>query len=91
VLINSDMRLFVTSVLAEEPWKYDSKVIPMPWRQTEADIIKKKLGSGGLTLGYYNCDGNVSSSNLLPMILVDRVRSSLIHLFSGVSRPLSPL
>ncbi|PMD62637.1 amidase [Hyaloscypha bicolor E] len=54
-----DMRLFVTSVLAEEPWKYDSKVIPMPWRQAEADIIKTKLGSGGLTLGYYNCDGNV--------------------------------
>jgi amidase len=61
VLIKSDMRLFVTSVLAEEPWKYDSKVIPMPWRQAEADIIKTKLGSGGLTLGYYNCDGNVSS------------------------------
>jgi amidase len=56
------MRLFVTSVLAEEPWKYDSKVIPMPWRQAEADVIKQKLGSGGLTLGFYNCDGNVSCS-----------------------------
>ncbi|KAF4635949.1 hypothetical protein G7Y89_g2150 [Cudoniella acicularis] len=55
----ADMRLFVASVLAEEPWKYDSKVIPMPWRQAEADIIKSKLSSGGLTLGYYNCDGNV--------------------------------
>ncbi|TVY81858.1 Acetamidase [Lachnellula suecica] len=54
-----DMRLFVTSVLAQEPWKYDSKVIPMPWRQSEADAIKTKLGSGGLTLGYYNCDGVV--------------------------------
>ncbi|PSS16719.1 hypothetical protein M430DRAFT_103651 [Amorphotheca resinae ATCC 22711] len=54
-----DMRLFVTSVLAEEPWKYDSKVIPMPWRQSEADVIKSKLSSGGLTIGYYNCDGNV--------------------------------
>jgi amidase len=57
------MRLFVTSVLAEEPWKYDSKVIPMPWRQAEADVIKTKLGSGGLTLGFYNCDGNVSNSD----------------------------
>lgn len=28
-----DMRLFVTSVLAQELWKYDSKVVPMPWRQ----------------------------------------------------------
>ena len=55
----SDMRLFVTSVLSEEPWKYDSKVIPMPWRQTEVDAIKAKLASGGLTLGFYNCDGNV--------------------------------
>jgi amidase len=54
------MRLFVTSILSEEPWKYDSKVIPMPWRQTEADAIKAKLASGGLTLGFYNCDGNVS-------------------------------
>jgi hypothetical protein len=55
----SDMRLFVTSVLSEEPWKYDFKVIPMPWRQTEVDAIKAKLASGGLTLGFYNCDGNV--------------------------------
>ncbi len=58
------MRLFMTSVLAEEPWKYDSKVIPMPWRPAEADVINKKLTSGGLTLGYYNCDGNVSYSEL---------------------------
>jgi amidase len=60
LIIFSDMRLFVTSVLSEEPWKYDSKVIPMPWRQTEADAIKAKLAFGGLTLGFYNCDGNVS-------------------------------
>ncbi len=48
------MRLFVKSVLAQEPWKYDPKVIPMPWRQSEADAIESKLTSGGLTLGYYN-------------------------------------
>lgn len=57
-----DMHLFVTSVLAQEPWKYDPKVIPMPWRQSEADGIERKMASGGLTLGFYNCDGNVSSS-----------------------------
>ncbi|KAK5240936.1 Acetamidase, partial [Exophiala xenobiotica] len=34
-----DLKLFVTSVLQEEPWKYDSKVIPMPWRQGEEDAI----------------------------------------------------
>ncbi|SLM40595.1 acetamidase [Lasallia pustulata] len=54
-----DMRLFIKSVLFQEPWKYDSKVIPMPWRQAEEDVIKSKLSSGGLTLGFYNCDGNV--------------------------------
>lgn len=54
----ADMRLFMTSVLAEQPWQYDSKVIPLPWRQIEEDVIKAKL-SGGLTLGYYSCDGNV--------------------------------
>jgi amidase len=53
------MRLFVTSVLSEEPWKYDFKVIPMPWRQTEVDAIKAKLASGGLTLRFYNCGSNV--------------------------------
>lgn len=57
-----DMRLFVTSVLNQEPWKYDSKVIPMPWRQSEADIMKSKIAAGRLTIGYFNCDGNVSTS-----------------------------
>lgn len=52
----------MTSVLAQEPWKYDSKVIPMPWRQAEEDGIKSKIASGGLTLGFYNCDGVVSST-----------------------------
>jgi hypothetical protein len=90
-LTYSDMRLFVTSVLAEEPWKYDSKVIPMPWRHEEVDIINAKLGSGGLTLGYYNCDGNVSCSTLPKKChVVDGVRYCLTHLFSEVSRPLSP-
>lgn len=55
-----DMRLFVESVLAEEPWKYDSKVIPMPWRLSEVETIKSRISSGSLTIGYYECDGNVS-------------------------------
>ncbi|KAJ5683972.1 acetamidase [Penicillium maclennaniae] len=54
-----DLRLFLTSVLTEEPWKYDSKVVPMPWRYAEEDAVKSKLQSGGLTLGYYSCDGVV--------------------------------
>jgi hypothetical protein len=58
----ADMRLFVTSVLSQEPWSYDSKVIPMPWRRDEEEAIKAKISSSGLTLGYYSCDGNVSFS-----------------------------
>lgn len=56
----ADMRLFVTSVLSQEPWLHDSKVIPMPWRESEEEAIKTKIRTGGLTLGYYSCDGNVS-------------------------------
>lgn len=55
----ADMRLFVESVLAEEPWKYDAKVVPMPWRQSEADVIKSRISNGGLTIGYYDFDGKV--------------------------------
>lgn len=55
-----DMKLFVTSVLAEKPWNHDSKVVPLPWRQTEEDEVKAKIKSGDLVLGFYNCDGNVS-------------------------------
>nr|AAK29061.1 acetamidase [Aspergillus rugulosus] len=54
-----DLRLFTKSVLSQEPWKYDSKVIPMPWRQSESDIIASKIQNGGLNIGYYNFDGNV--------------------------------
>jgi len=53
------MRLFVTAVLAEEPWKFDSKVVPLPWRPSEDEAIRKKIATGGLTLGFYECDGNV--------------------------------
>ena len=83
------MRLFVTSVLAQEPWKYDSKVVPMPWRQAEADIIKSKLASSGLTLGFYNCDGNVSVSHQRRGIS-DTLRSSRIRPSFEVSRQSSP-
>jgi amidase len=58
-----DMRLFMTSVLAEQPWLYDSKVLPMPWRHAEEADIKEKISSHKLTLGFYTCDGNVSCPN----------------------------
>lgn len=54
-----DLRLFTTAVLEQQPWNFDSKVVPMPWRQAEADAVKAKVSAGGLTLGYYSCDGNV--------------------------------
>ena len=50
----------MTSVLAQEPWKYDSKVVPIPWRQTEEDSIKARIASKGLNIGFYKSDGNVS-------------------------------
>ena len=46
-------------MLHEKPWEYDSKVIPMPWRSSEEEAVKAKLKSG-LTVGFYNFDGNVS-------------------------------
>jgi amidase len=54
-----DMRLFVKSVLEQEPWKYDSKVIPMPWRQSEHDAMTAKIANEKLTLGFFNNDGVV--------------------------------
>ncbi|KAL4967704.1 amidase [Aspergillus stella-maris] len=54
-----DLRLFTKSVLAQDPWKHDSKVIPMPWRETETDAIKSKIRNGGLNIAYYDFDGNV--------------------------------
>ncbi|KAH8901510.1 Acetamidase [Thozetella sp. PMI_491] len=55
----ADLRLFLKSVLEQEPWKYDSKVIPLPWRQQDEDAAKAKIESGKLNIGYYNFDGNV--------------------------------
>ena len=55
-----DMRLFMKAVLQEQPWSFDSKVVPMPWRTAEEEAIRKKISSGCLTLGVYRCDGNVS-------------------------------
>ncbi|KAL3451082.1 amidase signature domain-containing protein [Aspergillus insuetus] len=55
----ADMRLFVTSVLSQKPWSYDSKVVPIPWRQEEEDAIKAKIADKSLMLGYFSCDGEV--------------------------------
>lgn len=48
-----DLRLFMTSVLSQEPWKYDSKVIPLPWRSDEEAVIKAKSLSGGAEPGLF--------------------------------------
>ena len=60
LIYHADLRLFVTSVLHEEPWKYDSKVVPIPWRQNEEDSVKAKIKAGKLNIGFYETDGNVS-------------------------------
>ncbi|CAG7965718.1 unnamed protein product [Penicillium salamii] len=71
-----DLRLFMKSVLEGEPWKYDSKVIPLPWRQAEEDSIKMKIAREGLNIGIYPHDGVVLPH---PPILrgIDIVRSAL--------------
>ncbi|KAJ5888523.1 acetamidase [Penicillium taxi] len=55
----ADLRLFLTSVLQQEPWKYDSKVVPMTWRTAEEDAVKLKIQAGRLNLGFYSSDGVV--------------------------------
>ncbi|KAH9863702.1 hypothetical protein J1614_009634 [Plenodomus biglobosus] len=54
-----DLRLFLTAVLKEQPWNFDSKVVPLPWRQDQEDAVRTKIKSAGLSIGYFNCDGNV--------------------------------
>lgn len=56
----SDLRLLMTSVLNEQPWLYDSKVIPMPWRVHEEEAIYRKARLGNLSLAFYENDGSVS-------------------------------
>lgn len=40
-----DIRLFMTSALAQKPWLQDPQCLPMPWR-TEHEILPKKLCFG---------------------------------------------
>ncbi|KAJ5174080.1 acetamidase [Penicillium coprophilum] len=71
-----DLKLFIKSVLEEEPWKFDSKVIPLPWRQNEEEVIKSKITHGGLNIATYHHDSVVLPH---PPILrgIDIVRSTL--------------
>ncbi|CAG8362452.1 unnamed protein product [Penicillium salamii] len=55
----ADLRLFLKAVLSQEPWNYDPKVIPLPWRSSEEDIARSKV-AGRLTLGYFHSDGVVN-------------------------------
>ena len=74
-----DMRLFMTAVLKEQPWDYDSKVVPMPWRTAEEDAIRAKLSSGGLSIGIFNCDGNVSRTTFRSRLAKDSVNRPIGH------------
>lgn len=84
--MNIDLRLFLTSVLREEPWSYDPKVIPIPWRSQEEENIKHKFKSGGMNLGFFNCDGNVRfiRINNSPNSVVDKYRSFLTRQSLGL-------
>ncbi|KJK93078.1 Acetamidase [Metarhizium anisopliae BRIP 53284] len=80
-----DLRLFTTAVLEQQPWNFDSKVVPMPWRQGEADAVKAKVSAGGLTLGYYSCDGNV-----LPHPPVLRAVQTVVDKLKGAGHAVLP-
>ncbi|KAE8158943.1 Acetamidase [Aspergillus tamarii] len=54
-----DVKLFLQSVLKEEPWKYDSKVIPLPWREAEENAAQAKIAEKGLNFAFYDFDGVV--------------------------------
>lgn len=48
----ADIRLFMSSLLAQEPWLHDPQVVPMPWR-TEEERLPEKLCFGfGMGDGY---------------------------------------
>jgi hypothetical protein len=34
----------------------------MPWNSSDEDAVKAKMKSSGLTVGFFNYDGNVSLS-----------------------------
>ncbi|KAG8421628.1 hypothetical protein J3458_003493 [Metarhizium acridum] len=81
----ADLRLFTTAVLEHQPWNFDSKVVPMPLRQGEADAVKAKVSASGLTLGYYSCDGNV-----LPHPPVLRVVQTVVDKLKGAGHVVLP-
>lgn len=56
----TDLRLFLKAVLAQKPWLYDSKTIPMPWRDEIEDEVAAKIKTKKLNIGYYETDGMVS-------------------------------
>ncbi|KEZ45023.1 hypothetical protein SAPIO_CDS2420 [Scedosporium apiospermum] len=80
-----DLRLLIKAVLAEQPWNFDSKVVPMPWRGAEEDAVKAKIASGGLTLGFYSCDGNV-----VPHPPILRAVQTVVEKFRGAGHTVLP-
>jgi len=62
----TDLRLFLKAVLAEKPWLYDSKTIPMPWRDEIEDEVVVKIKTKKLNIGYYETDGMVSADKPQP-------------------------
>ncbi|KAF3025950.1 hypothetical protein E8E14_014966 [Neopestalotiopsis sp. 37M] len=47
-----DIRLFMSSLIAQSPWLHDPQIVPLPWR-TEEEMLPKKLCFGfGMGDGY---------------------------------------
>ncbi|KAH6678747.1 amidase [Halenospora varia] len=52
----SDIRLFMSSLAAQEPWLYDLQSVPIPWRK-EQEVLPRKL-----CFGFATGDGKVSAT-----------------------------
>ncbi|KAL4965404.1 amidase signature domain-containing protein [Aspergillus stella-maris] len=55
----SDLRLLTQSILHNQPWLHDPKVIDIPWRFDVEDEVRQRAASKGLTFGVLRADGVV--------------------------------
>ena len=55
----SDLRLILKQILAMQPWLFDSRVVPLPWRSEEEAQVREHAQKGGLAFGVLRFDGTV--------------------------------
>ena len=55
----SDLRLIVRQILAMQPWQFDPRVVPLPWRSEEEAKVQEHAQTGRLAFGVLRFDGIV--------------------------------